>query len=114
MHGDSVPRVACVSRHFYAQAENDQVHEIPYNRGSMVLYVSCISFFRPVGRKNDIQTHLTQAVPMPEVWRAASPPSTLLFPGLRRRSLGSPGKGDPGEASPPQTPPLRKVRYKEL
>jgi hypothetical protein len=55
MHGDSVPRVACVSRHFYAQAENDQVHEIPYNRGSMALYVSCISFFRPVGRKNDIQ-----------------------------------------------------------
>src|SRR6187455_1935898 len=46
-----------------------------------------------------------------EVWRAASPPKTLLFPCGGGTASATREKGDSGEAAPPQTPPLRKVSY---
>src|SRR3954452_23601131 len=49
-----------------------------------------------------------------DVWRALSPPITLFLPVQRRRSLRCTGRGDIGEALPPQTPPLRKVSYQDL
>src|SRR5436853_573623 len=71
----------------------------------------CRFFFTPPGEKN-LQTHLMQVRRMWEVWRAYSPPTTLTFPVQRRLRLRCTGKGDSGEASPPQIPPLRKVSYK--
>src|SRR6187551_2582792 len=46
-----------------------------------------------------------------EVWRACSPPNTLLFPVRRRHSLRRTGKGDSAEAQPPQNP---STAYGEL